>query len=190
MAKLIYSMLTSLDGYVADPNGSFDFAAPDEEVHAAVNELARHVGTFLLGRRMYDVLVAWETMSLEGEPAVMRDFAAIWRAADKVVYSKTLEKVSSARTRIEREFDPGAVTRLKAASTRDLSVGGPELASHAFRAGLVDECHLFLMPVLVGGGTRFLPDGVRVYLELLDERRFASGVVLVRYRTTAPNLMP
>jgi len=183
-------MLTSLDGYVADVNGNFDFAAPDEEVHAAVNDLGRQVGTFLLGRRMYDVLVAWETMSLEGEPAVMRDFAAIWRSADKVVFSKTLQQVSSARTRIEREFDPGAVTRLKAAATRDLSVGGPELASHAFRAGLVDECQLFLMPVLVGGGTRCLPDGVRVDLELLDERRFASGAVHLRYRTAAPNLMP
>ena len=183
-------MLTSLDGYVADVNGNFDFAAPDEEVHAAVNDLGRQVGTFLLGRRMYDVLVAWETMDLEGEPEVMRDFAAIWHGADKVVFSRTLAKVSSARTRIEREFDPGAVTRLKAAATRDLSVGGPELASHAFRAGLVDECQLFLMPVLVGGGTRCLPDGVRIDLELLDERRFASGAVYVRYRTTAPNLMP
>jgi dihydrofolate reductase len=183
-------MLTSLDGYVADVNGNFDFAAPDEEVHAAVNDLERQVGTLLLGRRMYDVLVAWETMNVESEPAVMRDYAALWHASDKVVYSKTIQQVSSARTRLEREFDPAAVARLKAAATRDVSVGGPELASHAFRAGLVDECHLFLMPVLVGGGTRCLPDGVRVDLELLDQRRFASGAVLLRYRIAAPNLMP
>jgi|SRR2546428_564383 len=189
MPKLIYSMLTSLDGFVADKKGNFDWAAPDEDVHAVINEMARAVGTFLLGRRMYHVLVAWETMSLPGEPQVIKDFAGIWHAADKVVYSKTLEKVSSAKTRIERDFDPTSVQRLKASSTRDISIGGPELAGQALRAGVVDECHLFLMPVLIGGGTRCIPDGVRADLELLDERRFASGVVEVRYRTIAPSLM-
>jgi dihydrofolate reductase len=186
MAKLIYSMLASLDGYVADEHGNFDFAAPDDEVHAFVNELERPVGTLLLGRRMYDVLVAWETMDVAGEPDVIRDFAAIWRAADKVVYSRSLEEAASARTRIEHEFDPAAVRRMKAAASRDLGIGGPELASQAFAAGLVDECHLFLMPVLVGGGKRALPDGIRVDLELLDERRFRSGAVHLRYRTISP----
>jgi dihydrofolate reductase len=186
MARLIYSMLTSLDGYIADEHGNFDWAAPDEEVHAAVNEMAQPVGTFLLGRRMYDVLVAWETMDVAGEPAVIKDFAALWHAADKIVYSRTLETASSARTRIEREFDVAMVRRLKATATRDLSVGGPELASQAFKAGLVDECQLFVMPVLVGGGKRALPDGVRTDLELLDERRFAGGAVHLRYRVSAP----
>ena|SRR5437867_3064428 len=186
MARLIYSMLTSLDGYVADESGSFDWAAPDEEVHAVVNEMGRSVGTFLLGRRMYDVLVAWETMELADEPPVIKDFAAIWRAADKIVYSRTLERVASARTRIERNFDPAAVERLKESSARDISVGGPDLAGQALRAGLVDECDLFLMPVTVGGGTRCIPDGIRTQLVLLDERRFASGVVEVRYRTSPP----
>jgi len=186
MAKLIYSMLASLDGYVADVNGNFDFAAPDEEVHAAVNDLARHVGTFLLGRRMYDVLVAWETMDLASEPDVIRDFAAIWRAADKVVYSRSLEKAASTRTRIEHEFDPTAVRRMKAAASRDLSIGGPDLASHAFTAGLIDECQLFVMPVLVGGGKRALPDHVWMDLDLLDERRFGNGAVHLRYRTISP----
>jgi dihydrofolate reductase len=186
MARLIYSMLTSLDGYIADEHGNFDWAAPDEEVHAAVNDLERSVGTLLLGRRMYDVLVAWETMELAGEPAVIKDFAALWHASDKIVYSRTLPTASSARTRIERDFDVAEVRRLKATATRDLSVGGPELASQAFKAGLVDECQLFVMPVLVGGGKRALPDGVRTDLELLDERRFAGGAVHLRYRVSAP----
>jgi dihydrofolate reductase len=183
MAKLIYTTLESLDGYVADTDGKFDWAEPDEEVHAFVNELERPVGTHLLGRRMYEVLVYWETLDLVDEPPVIRDFAEIWRAADKVVYSRTLEAVASARTRIEREFDPEAVRRLKADADRDLSVGGPGLAAHAFAAGLVDELHLFVAPVAVGGGTRSLPDGVRVDLELLDERRFANGTVYLHYRT-------
>lgn len=186
MARLIYSMLASVDGYIADEQGNFDFAAPDEELHAAVNDLERSVGTMLLGRRMYEVLVAWETWDVAGEPAVIRDFAAMWLATDKIVYSRTLEGAASARTRVERAFDPGAVRRMKAGAARDLSIGGPELASHAFRAGIVDECHLFLMPVVVGGGKRALPDGVRVDLELLDERRFASGAVFLRYRVTPP----
>ncbi len=179
MGKLIYSAIASLDGYVADEHGEFDWAAPGEEVHAFVNELERPVGTYLYGRRMYEVMMAWETID---DPAPqMRDFAEIWRAADKIVYSTTLEDVSSARTRIEREFDPEAVRELKAAAERDLTVGGPGLAGEAIRAGLVDEYQLFLNPVIVGGGTRALPDRVRLELELLDERRFASGVTYLRY---------
>src|SRR3954471_4325179 len=135
MPKLIYSSIASLDGYVADQEGNFDWAAPDEEVHAFVNDLERSIGTHLFGRRMYDVLVAWETMDTDGEPPVMRDYAEIWRAADKLVYSRTLEKASSARTRIERDFDPEAVRQMKASAERDLSVGGPDLAAQAFRAG-------------------------------------------------------
>jgi dihydrofolate reductase len=183
MAKLIYSALASLDGYVADKDGKFDWAQPDEEVHAFVNDLDRSVGTFLLGRRMYEVLVYWETIALADQPPYIQDFAAIWRAADKIVYSRTLDEVSSARTRIEREFEREVVQQLKAAAGRDLAVGGPELAAQAFKAGLVDECHLFVAPILVGGGTQSLPDDVRLELELLDERRFRNGMVHLRYRT-------
>ncbi len=184
MAKLIYSAITSLDGYVADENGDFDWAAPDEEVHAFVNDLERPVGTYLYGRRMYEVMLAWETAhTFADESPVMRDFAQIWQAADKIVYSTTLDTVSSARTRIEREFDPEAVRQLKAEAARDLTVGGPDLAAQAIRAGLVDEWHLFLTPIVVGSGNPSLPDDVRVNLELLDERRFAGGVVHLRYRT-------
>ncbi|MEA2407393.1 MAG: hypothetical protein QOE69_1512 [Thermoleophilaceae bacterium] len=185
MAKLIYNAIASLDGYVEDESGGFAWAAPDQEVHAFVNELEREVGTHLCGRRMYETMVFWETEpSGDDEPEVMRDFAAIWRAADKVVYSRTLDTVTAARTRIERDFDPEAVRRLKADATTDISVGGAELAAQAFRAGLVDECHLFLVPILVGGGKRALPDGVRLELELLDERRFANGTVFLRYATS------
>ena len=180
---LIYAAIASLDGYVADADGGFEWAAPDEEVHAAVNDLERTIGTHLLGRRMYEVLLAWETMDTGPEqPEVIRDFAGIWRSADKVVFSRTLEGVSSARTRLEREFDPEKVRRLKASATRDLAVGGPELAAQALRAGLVDELHLFLNPVLVGGGTPALPDGLRLDLELLDVRRFGNGVVHLHHR--------
>jgi dihydrofolate reductase len=183
MPKLIYSPIASLDGYVADADGRFDWSMPDEAVHAFVNDLARPVGTWLLGRRMYDVLVAWETM--DDDQPEMRDFAEIWRASDKVVYSRTLEAPSSARTRIERAFDPEAVRRMKEESERDLSVSGPELAAQAFRAGLVDELQLFLSPIVVGGGNAALPGDVRVPLELLDERRFGNGVVYLRYRVAA-----
>jgi dihydrofolate reductase len=184
MAKLIYSAITSLDGYIADEDGNFDWAAPDEEVHAFVNDLERPVGTYLYGRRMYEVMVAWETAhTFADQRPVMQDFAKLWQAADKVVYSRTLAAVSSARTRIERDFDPEAVRQLKASAGRDLSVGGPHLAAEAIRAGLVDEYHLFLVPFVVGGGNQSLPDNVRVKLELLDERRFGGGVVFLRYRT-------
>jgi dihydrofolate reductase len=181
MANLIYSAITSLDGYVADEEGNFDWAAPDDDVHSFVNDVERPVGTYLYGRRMYEVMRAWETMDA-GRP-VAQDFAEIWRAADKIVYSRTLETVSTARTRIGRDFDAEAVRQLKATVGRDLSVGGPDLAAQAIKAGLVDEYHLFLTPVVVGGGKRALPDGVRLTLELLDEHRFGSGVVHLHYRT-------
>jgi dihydrofolate reductase len=183
MAKLIYSAITSLDGYVAGEDGNFDWAEPDEGVHTFVNDLERPIGTYLYGRRMYEVMVAWETMDLSDQPPFIQDFARIWRAADKIVHSKTLETVSSARTRIERDFDPEAVRRMKGSAGHDISVGGPELAAQAFKAGLVDECHLFLTPIMVGGGKRSLPNNVRLELELLDERRFGNGVVYLNYRT-------
>jgi dihydrofolate reductase len=183
MAKLIYSALTSLDGYIEDRAGKFDWAEPDAEVHGFVNDLERPVGTHLLGRRMYEVMVYWETIRVDGQPPHIRDFAEIWRAADKVVYSTTLGTVSSARTRIERDFDPEAVREMKGAADRDLAVGGPELAAHAFRAGLVDEVHLFLAPIAVGGGKAALPADARIELELLDERRFGNGVVHLHYLT-------
>jgi dihydrofolate reductase len=184
MAKLIYSAIASLDGYIEDADGNFDWAAPDDEVHAFVNDLERSVGTFLYGRRMYETMVFWESPPDPAEQtAVAQDFGHIWQAADKVVYSKTLQAPSSAKTRIEREFDPEAVRRLKATATRDLTVGGPELAAQAIAAGLVDEYQLFLVPVVVGGGKRWLPDGVRENLELLDERRLGNGTVYLQYRT-------
>jgi dihydrofolate reductase len=184
MAKLIYSAIQSLDGYVADEDGNFDWAEPDEEVHAFVNDLERPVGTYLYGRRLYDVMAGWETdPTLAGQSPVMRDFAEIWQAADKTVYSKTLESVSTARTRIERDFDPEAVRQLKASAGHDLLVGGPDLAAQAFKAGLVDECQLFLAPMVVGGGKQSLPDHVRLKLDLLDERRFGNGFVYLHYRT-------
>lgn len=183
MAKLIYAALASLDGYVEDEAGTFDWAAPDEEVHAFVNDLERSIGTYLYGRRMYETMVFWEDVSIEAdEPPVFWDYAEIWRAAQKVVFSRTLETVSSARTRIEREFDRDAVRQLKQSSGSDISVGGAELAGRAMAAGLIDECHLFLCPVVVGGGKRALPDSIRAQLELLDERRFDSGVVHLHYR--------
>jgi dihydrofolate reductase len=184
MAKLIYSAIMSLDGYVADEDGNFDWATPDEEVHSFVNDLERPVGTYLYGRRMYEVMVGWETAhTLPDQPPVMQDFAQIWQAADKIVYSRTLETVTSARTRIERDFDPRAVRELKARAARDITVGGPDLAAQAIKAGLVDEYQLFLTPVVVGGGKKSLPDDVRLDLELLKERRFDSGVVYLNYRT-------
>jgi dihydrofolate reductase len=182
MAKLVYSAITSLDGYVEDKAGKFDWAAPDEEVHAFVNDLERPIATYLYGRRMYETMVFWETADGREEPAVFRDYAEIWRAADKIVYSRTLQAASSARTRIERDFSPDAIRELKSTSGSDMAIGGAELASQAITAGLVDECHLFLNPVVVGGGKRALPDRIRADLELLNERRFKAGVVYLHYR--------
>jgi len=179
MARLIYIAIGSLDGYVEDEQGMFDWANPDEEVHAFVNGLVRSAGTHLYGRRMYETMVWWETGDHAG---VYGEYAEIWRAAEKVVYSRTLQTVSSERTRVEREFDAEAIGRLKETSRSDIAIGGAELAGQAIAEGLVDECHLFLGPVLVGGGKRALPAGVHAELELLDERRFRSGVVYLRYR--------
>ena len=184
MGKLIYSTIMSLDGYVADEKGNFDWAAPDEGVHTFVNGLERPIGTYLYGRRMYEVMVAWETMdTLPDQPTFVQDFTHLWQAADKIVYSTTLETVSTARTRLERAFDPEAIREMKAQAGHDISVGGPGLAARAFKAGLVDECHLFITPIVVGGGNRSLPDGVRVKLDLLDERRFENDTVFLSYRT-------
>jgi dihydrofolate reductase len=182
MAKLIYSAIASLDGFTEDEHGKFDWAAPDDEVHAFVNDLERPIGTHLYGRRMYDTMVYWETVDTGGQPGPAHDYATIWRAAEKIVYSRTLDTPSSARTRIERAFDPAAIRSLKNSNSKDMSVGGPELAAAAFIAGLVDECHFLLHPVVVGGGKRALPAGVRMRLELLSERRFESGVVHLHYR--------
>jgi dihydrofolate reductase len=181
MARLRYSAITSLDGYVNDADGGFGWAAPDEALHQAVNDHTREVGTLLLGRRTYEVLRFWETAPGD-VPGPMGEYARIWRGADKVVYSTTLESVTTARTRLERAFDPDAVRLLKESADRDLSIGGPGLAGHAVRAGLVDEYRLFVVPFVVGGGTSWLPDDARVPLRLVDERRFAGGVVLLRYR--------
>ena len=181
MASLIYVAIASLDGYVEDEQGRFDWAAPDEEVHGFVNDLVRPVGTDLYGRRMYETMVYWETGGGD-QATVYRDYAQIWRAAEKVVYSRTLQTVSSERTRIEREFDPSAIRRLKEGSRSDITIGGAELAGQAIVEGLVDECHLLLAPVLVGGGKPALPSGVHAELELLDERRFRSGFVHLHHR--------
>ena len=180
MARLIYSSITSLDGYVVDASGSFDWAMPDDEVHAFLNDLERPIGTYLYGRRMYDTMAAWETVETTGDGPI-HDYARIWQSADKIVYSRTSERITTSKTRIEREFKPEAVRRLKASATRDISVGGAELAGQALRAGLVDECHLVLAAIVVGGGRRSLPDGVRIPLELIHERRFASGAVHLHY---------
>ncbi len=182
MARLIYSAITSLDGYVADEDGSFEWAAPDAEVHAFVNDLERPVGTYLYGRGMYEVMAAWEDAGIaDGQPAAVQDYAAIWRSADKIVYSTSLDAVSTARTFLEHAFVPDAIRQRKARAGRDLGIGGPNLAGQALRAGLVDECRLFVTPVVVGGGTPALPRGGRLSLELLDERRFSNGVVYLRY---------
>jgi dihydrofolate reductase len=183
MAKLIYSAIASADGYVEDASGSFDWAAPDGELHGFVNDLERPVGTYLYGRLMYETMLYWETAhTMSGQPPAVREFTGLWQAADKIVFSKTLESVSSARTRIERDFDPGMVRQLKSATEHDMTVGGADLAGQALRAGLVDELQLFLVPIVVGGGKRALPHGARSELELLDTRRFASGAVYLRYR--------
>jgi dihydrofolate reductase len=183
VGKLIYSVIASLDGYVADERGNFDWAEPDEDVHSFLNDLEREVATYLYGRRMYEVMGGWETLDLTEQPSHMREFAQIWREAEKIVYSSTLESPATERTRIKRHFDPEVVRAMKAQSNRDMSIGGPTLAAHAFKAGLIDECHIFIASAIMGAGKRSLPDGVRLNLELLDERRFDSGMVYLCYRT-------
>ena len=183
MAKLIYVSNVSLDGYIEDEHGSFDWTAPDDELFAFITDLVRPVGTYLYGRRLYETMAVWETdPALAAQSELMADFANVWQAADKVVYSTTLAAVSTAKTRLERNFDPASVRDMKASATSDLTVGGAHLAAHAFKAGLVDECHLFVRPVLVGGGKPALPSDTRADLELLDDRRLSNGVVYLRYR--------
>ena len=185
MGKLVYSAITSLDGYIEDESGNFGWAAPDEEVHAFVNDLMQPAGTYLYGRRLYETMAGWETDPSYADSPITCDFAEIWQAAEKIVYTRTLAAASTSKTRIEREFDPDVVRELKASVESDILIGGAELAGEAFKAGLVDECHLFLAPVLVGGGKAALPDGVRLELELLDQRRFAGGTIYLRYRAAA-----
>ncbi|MBN1372801.1 MAG: dihydrofolate reductase family protein [Anaerolineaceae bacterium] len=183
MARLIYSAILSLDGYIEDADGGFDWAMPDEETHQFINDLERAAGTYLYGRRMYEMMTAWETdLSLAAESPITRDFAEIWQAAEKIVYSKTLQTVVTRKTRIERNFDAEAIRRLKATAERDLAIGGSELAAQAFRSELIDECQLFLAPILVGGGKPALPKQVRLELTLLEERRFGNGMVYLRYQ--------
>jgi dihydrofolate reductase len=182
VANLIYSVIASVDGYTADANGDFDWAAPDEQVHRYINDLERPIGTYLYGRRMYETMAVWETMDHPGNSDAARDFARVWQAADKIVFSRTLDGVSTARTRLVRDLDPDAVRALKATAQRAITVGGPHLAGQALAAGLVDEVQLFAVPQVVGGGTPWLPDGVRYSLELLEERRFDNGTVFLRYR--------
>jgi dihydrofolate reductase len=182
MAKLIYSAITSLDGYIEDETGNFAWAAPDDEVFRFVNDLERPIGTYLYGRRMYETMVYWETAEGVGDQSpVESEYTEIWRAADKIVYSNSLETVSSARTGIERSFDPDAIRSMKASRDSDITVGGAELAAQAFESGLIDECQLFLTPVIVGGGKPALPSNVRLELNLLGERRFNNGVVFLHY---------
>ena len=184
MAHLIYSALSSLDGYIGDRDGNFDWAMPDEEVHRFINNLERTTGTYLLGRRMYETMMVWETdPNLAADSPLTQDYAQIWQAADKIVYSTTLASASTRKTRIERNFDPEAIRQLKKTAQQNISIGGPELAAHAFRSGLIDECQLFLTPVMVGGGKPSLPDNIRLELELLEERRFGNGMVFLRYQT-------
>jgi dihydrofolate reductase len=182
VARLVYAGITSLDGYTVDAGGSFAWAEPDEEVHGFVNDLERRLGTYLYGRRLYDTMRVWQTVPDDEGSEVARDFARVWREADKVVYSATLSDVSTPRTRLEHDFDPAVVRALVDAADRDVSVGGATLAASALRANIVDELHQFLHPVVVGGGTPYLPEGVRLDLELLDERRFESGVVHLHHR--------
>jgi len=184
MADLIYVANTSLDGYTEDKDGKFDWTDPGEDVFRFITNLLRPAHTHLYGRRMYETMMVWETdPNLAAESRPNRDFAEIWQAADKIVYSRTLETISTRKTQLERTFDPEAIRQLKKAAEDDILIGGPELAAHAFRAGLIDECHLFIVPLLVGGGKPALPGDLRLQLELLEERRFGSGKVYLRYRT-------
>ena len=183
MAKLIYVSNVSLDGYIEDEQGSFEWTAPDDELFTFITDLVRPVGTYLYGRRLYDTMAPWETdPALAAQSELMADFANVWQGADKVVYSTTLDGVSTAKTRLEHTFDPAAVREVKASASRDLTVGGAHLAAQALRAGLVDECHLFIRPVLLGRGKPALPSDLRANLELLDDRRVGNGVVYLRYR--------
>ncbi len=183
MANLIYVTNVSLDGFIEDEHGGFEWTEPDDEQFVFVTDLVRPVGTYIYGRRLYETMAVWETEpALAAQSELMADFAHVWQAADKIVYSTTLDAVSTGRSRLERNFDPAAVRKMKATTSRDLMVGGANIAAHAFSAGLIDECHLFIGPCVVGRGKPSLPSELRAKLELLDERRFGNGVVYVRYR--------
>jgi len=183
MAHLIYSAISSLDGYIEDTDGNFDWAMPDEEVHRFINNLERTAATYLYGRRMYKTMMVWETdPNLAADSPLTQDFAEIWQAANKIVYSKTLAAASTRNTQIERNFNPEAIQQLKKTAQDDILIGGPELAAHAFRTGLIDGCHLFLTPIIVGGGKQSFPDRFRLEFEILEERRFGNGTVFLRYR--------
>ena len=186
VAKLIYTINTSLDGYFEDQSGGFDWGVPDEAVHAFINDLERPVGTYLYGRRMYEVMRVWQDLPLGGVPPYIRDYAQVWRAAEKIVYSRTLESAETPRTSLRREFEPDAVRALLAGSATDVSIGGPTIAARALSAGLLGECRVFVHPVVVGGGTRFLPDGPQWPLALLDQHSFDSGIVYLRYGLRDP----
>lgn len=184
MANLIYSAISSLDGYIEDMEGKFDWSEPDEEVHSFINNLERTAGTYLYGRRLYETMMVWETdPSFTAASPIYQDFAEIWQAADKIVYSSTLAEPATRKTRIERVFAPEAVRQLKASAGQDILIGGPNLAAAAFKAGLIDECQLFLSPIIIGGGKPALPSHIRLELELLEERRFHNGMVYLHYRT-------
>jgi dihydrofolate reductase len=182
LSNLVYAALMSLDGYIEDETGNFDWAMPDEELHSFINDLEQPIGTHLYGRRMYETMAVWQTIDGPDVSTVEAEFATGWRAVDKVVYSRTLDAVSTPRTRLEREFEPGAVQQMKDTAGRDISIGGPGLAQHAFEAGLVDEVHLFTFPIIIGGGKPALPHGVRLELQLLNERQFPKGVIYSHYR--------
>jgi dihydrofolate reductase len=184
IVKLIYTSITSLDGYIADKNGDFDWAEPDEEVHKFINNLQQSIGTYLFGRKMYEVMIAWENVPiLPDQPPYILDFATIWQRTEKVVFSTMLGRVFTAKTRIERDFDPEMITRMKEEVEHDILIGGPNLAAQAIKAGLVDEYHLFITPIIVGGGKQFLPDNVWLNLELLDDHRFNNGMIYLCYRS-------
>lgn len=184
MARLIYTTNVSLDSYIEDRDGKFDWTDPSDEVFQFITNLIRSDGMHLYGRRTYENMMVWETdPGLAAQSPLYHDFAQVWQAADKIVYSRTLETASTRKTKIERIFDPEAIRQLKENAGQDIHIGGAELAAHAFRAGLIDECHLFIKPIILGGGKAALPHNIRLGLELLDERRFDNGEVYVRYRT-------
>jgi len=186
VADLIYSAIMSIDGYIEDEAGRFGWAEPDEEVHSYINDLVRDIGTYLYGRRMYETMHAWESVpGMDDQPLFIRDFAETWQAADKIVFSTSMESVSTSRTRIERQFIADDVRQLKAAARQDIAIGGPELASTAFKAGLIDQCWIFITPVVVGGGKPGLPRDIRLDLRLEREHQFASGTVFLQYWVAA-----
>jgi dihydrofolate reductase len=191
MGRLIYAALMSVDGYIEDAAGRFDWAEPDAEVHSYINDLERSIGTHLYGRRMYETMMVWETVGDDAEVGpIEAAYGRVWRELDKVVFSRTLAAVPTPRTRLEREFDPDSVRQMKEVSDHDLSISGPNLAAHAFAANLIDEVQLFVFPVIVGGGKAALPGGVQLPLRLLGERRFDNGAVHLRYATAAAASVP